>query len=469
MYGRMLKTMSLIMALFLVSTAAGCKSGGGDEYSSYLIVEEVEDGSDNSGTGTDASDVSGQSQSSVSDNSTSNTATSNPGQSAKVDPSKYRGTTVVYATWKDPNANEDGPVVKAFEKKYGIKVKIDFIPQLKYLNEITARIQSGKSPDIFFETSFFPSALAVLQPIDAMQLDLKDPIWEKGMLEFSKINGKSYLINTVGNIWSEVACLYYNKRIFEDNNIKTPDEYIKEGNWTYETLTKCMTEAKNAGFQSSIDAQIMLAAADAYFYKYSNGKFTNGVNETTTKIMTQISQWYKDGITTKARENPDNIPFNNGKLAVVTTDLFGLKKTGYFSSMKATDIGFTTLPSFEGKAAVPCGISRGYGLVKGAKNPVGAGIFLRYYCDSNNYNLTSTFVSPEAQKFFFQQTAGTDSAKKIPYLLNGIVPLTGEGMKDYIDIFNQDPRQVSKSLDQIKNKIDSNVIVLNKKIKNDAK
>lgn len=465
MYGKIVKTMSLILALFLVFTASGCSSGKGDEYSEYSIIEEVPNGSNNSGSGTDTNNSGQQAQASENNDHSAST----PGKGNKVDPSKYRGTTVVYATWKDPNANEDGPVVKAFERKYGIKVKIDFIPQLNYLNEITARIQSGKSPDIFFETAFFPAALAVLQPIDAMQLDLTDSIWEKGMLEFSKINGKSYLINTVGDIWSEVACLYYNKRIFEDNNIKTPDEYIKEGNWTYENLTKCMTEAKNAGYQSSIDPQIMLAAADAYFYKYSNGRFTNGVNETTTKIMTQISQWYKDGITTKARENPDNIPFNNGKLAVVTTDLFGLKKTGYFSSMNANDIGFATLPSFEGKAAVPCGISRGYGLVKGAKNPVGAGIFLRYYCDSNNYNLTSTFVSTEAQKFFFKQTAGTDSAKKIPYLLNGIVPITGEGINEYIDIFNQDPRQVSKSLEQIKNKINSNVNVLNKKIDNDTK
>lgn len=49
-----------------------------------------------------------------------------------VDPEDYRGTTVRFATWKDPANGEGGAVVEAFQKKYGINVKIDLIPQNQY-------------------------------------------------------------------------------------------------------------------------------------------------------------------------------------------------------------------------------------------------------------------------------------------------------------------------------------------------
>ena len=136
---------------------------------------------------------------------------------------KYRGTKVVYATWKNPDQNEDGPVVEAFEKKYGIEVEIDMVPQATYVSEIAGKIASGTQPDIFFDNCFFPASISVLQRIDAMELDLNDAIWDKCMLEMSKLGGKSFLVNTVGNIWAEVDCLFYNKKIFADNNITTPE------------------------------------------------------------------------------------------------------------------------------------------------------------------------------------------------------------------------------------------------------
>ena len=83
---------------------------------------------------------------------------------------------------------EDGAVVEAFQKKYGINVKIDLIPQNQYSLTIAGNIAAENSPDIFFDNEFFPSSLSVLQPIDAMKLNLEDPIWDKGMLERSTID-----------------------------------------------------------------------------------------------------------------------------------------------------------------------------------------------------------------------------------------------------------------------------------------
>lgn len=162
-----------------------------------------------------------------------------PAQRAvRLIPKNTAGTTVRYATWKNPYQNEDGKVVEKFQKKYGIKVKIDTIPQSTYVQEVTGKIAAGNSPDIFFDNGTFPASIACLQPLEAMQLDLNDGIWDQGMIKMSTLGGKPFLVNTVGNIWAEVDCLFYNKKIFADNRITTPEEYYKAGKWTFATLHK---------------------------------------------------------------------------------------------------------------------------------------------------------------------------------------------------------------------------------------
>ena len=379
---------------------------------------------------------------------------------------KYRGTKVVYATWKNPLQNEDGPVVDAFEKKYGIKVEIDMIPQETYVQEVAGKIASGNSPDIFFDNCFFPASVSVLQPIDAMELDLTDGIWDQGMLEMSKLGGKSFLVNTVGNIWAEVDCLFYNKKIFADNNITTPEEYVKAGKWDFAALTKCMTEVKNAGYIGGyIDVQSLLASTGSGFYKFENGKFSNGVNSMTTDVIKQISQWVSDGLIKDPREYNLLNNFIKGNCGIAVTNAFGMKATGYFADMNPNDVGFTYIPAYnKDTKSYTTGLFRGWGLVRGAKNPVAAGVFLRYYLDANNYDANSAFISKDAQNFFFKLTSGVDTDEKNPYMLLGITQLCSEKTSDYTGISGMAPGQVSAQIAGLNNKIDSNAKKVNSEI-----
>lgn len=379
---------------------------------------------------------------------------------------EYRGTTVVYATWKNPHQNEDGPVVDAFEKKYGITVEIDMVPQETYVQEIAGKIASGNSPDIFFDNCFFPASLSVLQPIDAMELDLTDGIWDQGMLEMSKLGGKSFLVNTVGNIWAEVDCLFYNKKIFADNNITTPEEYEKAGRWDFAALTKCMTDVKNAGYVGGyIDVQSLLASTGSGFYKFQNGQFSNGVDQMTTDVIKQISQWVSDGLIKDPREHNLLNNFIQGKCGIAVTNAYGMKATGYFSDMNPNDIGFTYIPAFnDSTKSYTTGLFRGWGLVRGAKNPVAAGIFLRYYLDANNYDTESAFINKDAQNFFFKLTSGVDTDEKNPYMLLGITQLCSESVSDYTGISGMAPGQVSAQIAGLGNKIDSNAAKVNSEL-----
>ncbi len=389
------------------------------------------------------------------------------GQSSNgVNAEDYRGTKVVYATWKNPYQNEDGPVVDAFEKKYGIKVEIDMVPQLTYVQEISGKVAAGNSPDIFFDNCFFPASVSVLQPIEAMKLDLSDGIWDQGMIEMSTLGGKPFLVNTVGNIWAEVDCLFYNKKIFSDNNITTPEEYEKAGKWTFAAMEKAMTDVKNAGYIGGyIDVQSLLASTGSGFYNFKDGKFSNGVNKMTTDVITKISQWVSDGLIKDPREHNLLNNFIKGDCGIAITNAYGMKATGYFDKMNPNDVGFTYIPKFnDSSKAYTTGLFRGWGLIRGAKNPVAAGIFLRYYLDANNYDTNSAFISSEAQNFFFKLTSGVKTDEKNPYMLLGITQLCSEETVDYTGISGMAPGQVSTQISSISPKIDSNAKKVNEEL-----
>ena len=379
---------------------------------------------------------------------------------------KYRGSKVVLATWRDPNVDEDGPVIKAFEKKYGIDVEIDTIGQGGYVNTVVSRIASGDSPDIFFCTATFFSGLQCLQPIDAAELDLTDPIWDKFMLEKTKVNGKSYLINTVGNIWNEIACVFYNKKIFRDNNITTPEEYYNAGKWTFETFEKALRDVKAASKDYTgayIDYNALLGSTNSAYWNWENGKVSNGVNQRFADVIRYAATWKKDGLIRGVGNQSYTSDFKNGKCGMALCEAWGLKRTGYWRNMNFEDIGFTYVPAFDSKSkASTTGIYRGWGICKGAKNPAAAGVFLRYYLDVNNYDTGSAFITPEAESFFFKLTSSSNMSNKNYYLVGGSDGLaTATSHAKIAQIANGDPGQVKSSLDALKNTINSDVKDLN--------
>ena len=108
------------------------------------------------------------------------------------------------------------------------------------------------------------------------------------------------------------------------------------------------------------------------------------------------------------------------------------------------------------------GCYRGWGICKGAKNPVAAGVFLRYYLDVNNYDTASAFITPEAESFFFKLTSSGSITDKFYYMVGGSDGLaTATSHKKIIGIATGDPGQVKASLDALKNTIDSDVNDLN--------
>ncbi len=330
-----------------------------------------------------------------------------------VDPEDYRGTKVIYATWKDPEKNEDGPVIKAFEEKYGIDVEIMLLNQGTYVSSIAAAIASNTQPDIFFQNGGFPSSLTVMQPLDAAKINYKDPIWKQSTIKISTLDGHPYLLDTLSNVWAEVDICVYNKRIFADNNIISPQEYYDAGKWTFEAFKECAKQVTSLGkgyTGAEIRGNVALASAGCNIVSFENDMFKSNIDNHLYDVMTFLSQMKADGYIKYGLEG-----FSNGKTGMALTNCFALKKTGYFSTINPDHLAAVPTPKWEeGGKSYSSGIYRGWGLVKGAKNPVAAGIFLREYLDVNNYDLDTVFHSTEVANFFFKIT-GTQDENMIFY------------------------------------------------------
>ncbi len=366
-----------------------------------------------------------------------------------VNPEDYRGKTVTYVTWKDPKLNEDGKVVDDFEKKYGIKVKIDLVDQHSYVSTIAASISAGTQGDVIFVNGTFPGSLSVMQPLDKAKLNLNDPIWNKTTLQKSTVEGHPYLVDTISNVWSEVDICLYNKALFEQNGITTPTEYYEAGNWTMETFKKACQDITALGkgyIGATVLGEIFMGICGTSTYKYQNGKFKTNINQRYYDATTLMSQMFNDGLISPTRKD-----FNGGKVGMALTNCFGLKRTGYYSDMNSDTIAATYLPRYDANSKqVNTGIYRGWGLIKGAKNPEAAGIFLREYLDVNNYDLDATFHNKDVENFFFKITGEANDIDY--YYTEGMAVATGKTEKEikYFEMwsFRDSPDQVRGYIDK---------------------
>lgn len=377
-----------------------------------------------------------------------------------VDPEQYKGTTVTYCTWRDPEKNEDGTAIKAFEEKYGINVEVELLNENKYVSTIASSIAAGTQGDVFFQNHTFPASLSVMQPLDAAKINYEDPIWRKEIFEASTLDGHAYLVDAVSNIWTEIDICVYNKSLFEDNGITSPEEYYEAGNWTFETFEKACRDIASLGSDyiggSFTSTETILGAAGCSFFTYKDNQLSVTADSKLYDVMHWLSQLKSEGIFAQASTSK----FAAGKVGVMITDCFALKRSGYFPNMNPEDLAVTYTPKYDANSPqIGSHGVRGWGLIKGAKNPEAAGIFLREYLDVNNYDLEETFHNEDVSDFFFKVT-NHDFDERLYYYTQGVQTANGvtETTARWESVNNSWAHQTPS---QIKSYLDSQIPVLN--------
>ena len=342
-------------------------------------------------------------------------------------PEELKGTTVKFATWIDHTTTEAAYAMTNFEKVTGIKVEWVEIPQDTYLEKLASMVASGDSPDVYVENNdFFPKTLTISKPLNEINsIDMKDPIWDKGYFDFTTFNGNTYQCNTRNSVWQTVNLLFYNKKVFEENGLKTPEEYIEEDNWNLDSLEEmlkefCELDGSYKGGKFSSNALLKAYGTDIVYMK--DGKFVNGLKDKNLNtVYSKTLQMVDDGLL----GGGSKAAFMKGTNAIYVTDSYGLKKSGYFRGSDPEVYGYAPIPTDDDVDAKVSSHYRAYGVLSGAKNAEGAGYFLRYFLDPYNYNWNDIFLDEGALDYYLKNVANVDFTKKHFGFTNCMTALMG--------------------------------------------
>lgn len=450
-------TSFLFVFVMIATLFSGCNKNE-PEYSEYSIIEEIPgatSGNNNSDTSSGTDSADNKVDASNTNSGTNSSASKNT--DGAVNPADYKGTTVKYATWQYADGIDTDAAIERFRKKYGINVEIVTVPQETYIQEVTALINAGNAPDVVRDWDYWPSFLTIAQPLENAKIDLSDSIWDKDSLEYRKLNGKHYGLTSVGGLFKgSKNIVFYNKKLLNSHGIKTPEDYKNIGKWNFDAVHQIAKSAAAIGkgyygIYAEGYGSTMACSYGTDLFKYSNGKFSIGTSDPNLISMWQtITEWNKEGLYTDLRSD-----FIDSKCGLAVATLYGLKKSGFWREMNSKDIGYIEMPEFNGQQPQPTVGTYFFGIGKGAKNPVAAGIFLRYYLDVNNYDINSEFISSDAANFAVK-TSSSLSGNTFYSANNGVCVANGISIKKYYQtLFNTDPSQISQTLQSMSNELNS--------------
>lgn len=392
------------------SSDTGADTVSGIEMPDYIYTPDADSTPDSS-----TPDNSTPGNSTPDSNEPSNSeGTSSPGDTSSGDanddpfsniPKSLRGTTVTIAHWGDEGASEYVKVAQQFTKDTGINVKWVPYNQGEYVSSVVKQIAVNSGPDIVILNNTFPTAIEMVQPLPDY-FDLDDGFWDKRVSEALSVNGKYYFVNSYNSPFTGGTVVYYNKKIFNDNGLLTPQDYYDQGQWSYENLEKCMQQVTKLGYNGGIIESMVIAeqmGSSLIQYDKATGTFTgNATDDNLVAALQFMASAVEQGIAGGYTTNN----FASGQVGICMSGTFGLKYNGVFKDMSPSEIGVVPLPnSFQGieLKCLPLGL-RGCGFAKGAKNVQGAYYFLRYFLDYNRYEKAGAeiFANKVLEKYFVE-------------------------------------------------------------------
>ncbi len=489
MFNTTKRVFALLLAVALVFSLAGCKKTKSDgdkanDEGSSVIIETVtqtvvtsKESSNDEDTDATESTGSKTSKPQTSKPKTSKPKPSKPSSnpsgsgdktpSGKVNPDDYKGTVVKFASTIDPASDGTDYVVKNFEKKYDIDVQIVACSLPGYIQEMQGLIANGTSPDVGRSNGDFPACVAYFDSLDKAKIDYKDPIWNQNTFKISTFNGSPYMCDTLGCYWTELDIVIYSKKLLKAAGCPTPQELDKNGNWTWDSFMMIAEECtKKQGTPAGCinTNELALHMAGGNVFKVENEKIVNGLDAKSTAVIKKFAEAWKKGILNAQ----STVGIVEGTTAIGTGHAWSLRKDGDIAKGSVADYGFYYLPSYEKGGARPAtGLLRGFGIMRGAKNPVGGGLFLRWYLDVNNYDTKNAFINEDAKNFFFELTTQDYAEGYNPYLtyigLNQDIAGLNYG-QDVYAVMKMDPSAVDGKMASVKAAVDKGAKNLNKHI-----
>ncbi|MFH8570491.1 extracellular solute-binding protein [Streptomyces sp. NPDC017993] len=318
-------------------------------------------------------------------------------------------TLTYWASNQGPNVEADkkilGPELRKFEKRTGIKVKLEVVPWPDLLNRILAATTSGQGPDVL---NIGNTWSASLQATGALLP------WDKG--NFDKIGGRERFVTpalgTTGAagkdpaavpLYSLTYALYYNKQMFKDAGVTQPpatwDELVADGKKISKN-GKWALGAEGGNLSNNIHQVFVLAKQHGADFFDASGKPTFTSPEAVAAVKQYVDFMAKDGIIAPGNaeygQNQSLQDFAKGRTAMVLWQAAASTFTAH--GMKAEDWGVVPVP-------VPSG-APGTGR---RTNSMIAGINIAVFKNTDNLDGARKFVkfmTSDAEQKLLNKTYG---------------------------------------------------------------
>ena len=432
-------------------------------------------------------DDSGDDTATDSGNETSSKASVS--SSAKIDISKLKGQTVTMLMWRELNTSEK-KVIDNFTKSTGIKVKYTVVDQKEYMTKVAAEVASKSGLDICaiqsggqsimsketYASNFPTGTVSTMQPFfEATKQDPNESVWAKSWMDPYKINNKYYGVAISGGWHTLSTVIYYNKDLFEENGITTPRELWKAGNWNWDTFKESALKISALGEYyygyAGRDSYAYMLSAGCDYVSYDGKKFTNSSNDSKLKaawkfseeMMSSGAQFYPDG--------SSNFPqlFLEGKFGMYGEGSYCMANIGmlgdYAYNINDVDFEIDAVPFPSPKGQQSLAIHRGnlFGIAKNSKNPVAAGVFLRFWLDPKNaLPFSKTAINNNMRDVF--NWINNESTPKKAYLAGGVLGYEDAEKMGNLTyrLLTQKPDQIDSTIAMFKSFIDTSVNNANK-------
>ena len=443
------RLLAILLTAIMVFAVAGCGKTASKDNSSDASV---------SGNGSTASEGVTSTDASGADEAIKN--------NKNIDLNSLKGTTVKVLMWRSLTEQEK-LTVNTFQQKYGITVKIEEAPlnSSEYMTKLSSLIASGDAPDIGVQSSFPLGSASAFQPVNVTKQDMSDPIWDTDLMNNYKLKGYNYVFIANGNWYDNYGIVAYNEDMFTKDGIKTPYQLWKEGNWNWDTLKSTAAELKKKGHKYGYINHVAdnyMLSANSGIVTYDGTSFANSLTDKNTiKAWTFHSQMVEEGLSPTGQD----YSFNKGETGMIGINSWVMLKGQYLRdcSFKWMCVPF---PSPKGEAETVPVYSNLFGVVKGSKNPVGAGVFLRYFLDpANNGNFADRAIDSRYEEIF--NYMNQKSVKKCVSYVDGVIGFTNASAQSnmYKELQSSTSAQVTTVLQKYKSVVENGVNNVNKRLK----
>ncbi|MDF2923526.1 MAG: hypothetical protein K0R57_2440 [Paenibacillaceae bacterium] len=360
---------------------------------------------------------------------TKTSASSAPAGTTAAAKAPAKDVKLTFSIWgSDAHKKMYEDIIANYKKiKPNVNVEVMIIPGADYIQKMSVLMASKTAPDVIWMLERGIPQFMETNQLEDLSAIKSDSAYESAdfipsTMDLVTRNDKVYGVpfSTPPNM------MYYNKTMFKEKGLKTPNELYQEGKWTYDEMLKAaqaltspdkgiygMNLIRPAGWGTSwIESlQTLVWAFGSDFFSKDGKKFTLN-----TPQGEQALQYFNDAMfKTKVHPKPgDQTAFESGKIAM-QQDL--LSYMGKAKAIKDFEWDIAPMPKGQGGQGTTLGYAA-YMVPKGGANTAEAIEFVKFLSNKENMTTTSQYFVPSRKSVlnsdaFLKQGPSPESMKTV--------------------------------------------------------